>query len=112
MKWTREKPTEAGVYWLFSDGWPTQAVITEVYFADPNNAIVMYASTDDTEDLDMVEGWWQGPLQPNGVPVPPSTRTNVPDDIMYDPTKSTPQERHEDALRREAMRFAMKGIDI
>lgn len=57
LRWTKEPPTEPGVYWLRKD---SSVDVVKVY-RENGELFVLYHGND--EDWDLPEGEWAGPIQ-------------------------------------------------
>jgi hypothetical protein len=74
VNWTREKPTQAGAYWLYVDAdqyRPARLKLCQVAHYVSNNYEswdVQYPGSDEDDSLHADMGWWLGPLD---VPTPP-----------------------------------------
>lgn len=71
-EWTRERPTEAGIYWLWEEGY-TKAQAVEVWFwtGAQWQPEILTMGVEAGIKLSAIEGYWLGPLE---VPQPPTDK--------------------------------------
>ena len=70
QRWTREKPTVEGWYWLVEDGWGGPEV---VLVKSANLLLRVYFTSGRREDVGTVNAEWYGPIQR---PLTPNEATN------------------------------------
>ena len=60
LRWTREKPTVPEFYWYKTDGGVREIGI--VFGSGSNTLFVHFAGEEDAHLLELVDGWWAGPI--------------------------------------------------